>query len=177
MPCEDLPLQATLHFTPCAVPLAVTYLQAVCLAQGFAVPRDMLTKFYHDETDEDEEDDTKPHLDLRHALMQLQYFLASGCAKDGGSALPPGPSTDLVHTAGSHSFSSPISSIPDDDAPSPIAADQPREKHEATLLVLMSKAWDAASYIDSHLSRETHAHVRVRENAFFPSCGGERVGG
>ena len=82
------------------------------------------------------------------------------------SALPPGPSTDLVHTADSRSFSSPISSIPDDDAPSPIAADQPREKHEATLLVLMSKAWDAASYIDSHLSRETQAHVRVRENAF-----------
>ncbi|KAL7281270.1 hypothetical protein ACG7TL_004578 [Trametes sanguinea] len=48
VPVGDLPLQTTLHFSPCPVPLATTYLQALCLVEGRSVRRDVLAKVYEE---------------------------------------------------------------------------------------------------------------------------------
>ncbi|CDO69309.1 hypothetical protein BN946_scf184976.g28 [Trametes cinnabarina] len=46
VPLEDLPLQTTLHFYPCPVSLATSYLYALCAAEGRPVDRDVIARMY-----------------------------------------------------------------------------------------------------------------------------------
>jgi hypothetical protein len=46
IPTDDLPLQTILDFGPCPTPLAVSYLQRSCLAEGYLVSRDHLSRLY-----------------------------------------------------------------------------------------------------------------------------------
>ena len=47
MPVHDLPLQAVLEFKPCPTDAAVSYLQNLCLAEGYFVESDDLSQLYN----------------------------------------------------------------------------------------------------------------------------------
>lgn len=46
VPVADLPLQSVLTFQPCPSEPAVTFLQCLCVTQGYAIPRDKLIQLY-----------------------------------------------------------------------------------------------------------------------------------
>lgn len=62
VPTADLPLQTTLIFQTCPAPVAVSYLQTLCCAEGFIVQRDVLRTLY----------EAAP--DLRRVMQQLQFW-------------------------------------------------------------------------------------------------------
>lgn len=46
VPIQDLPLQTILTFQPCSTPVAVSYLQGLCCAEGYLVERRSLLQLY-----------------------------------------------------------------------------------------------------------------------------------
>ncbi|KAJ3535327.1 hypothetical protein NM688_g6994 [Phlebia brevispora] len=154
VPCLDLPLQTTLRFAPCPSPLAGSYLQALCLAQGVEVKRQGLIRLYEGEDAQD-----GPHQpDLRQTIMQLQFLVANVKTH----ATPSMPDTLLTLSPSEP----PIQEIPTDSNGSPplggstasIATDQ--NKETAILLARMSRVWDSISFADAYLCRENSAHLR-----------------
>ncbi|KAF8517802.1 hypothetical protein JB92DRAFT_2713298 [Gautieria morchelliformis] len=92
VPQDDLPLQTCLYFTPCPSPLAVSFLQCVCLAEGHFVPREQVENTYArtyplmscDEPDMPSvpyPSQPPPCSDVRHALNNLQFW----CSRDVGT--------------------------------------------------------------------------------------------
>ena len=91
IPQDDLPLQTCLHFKPCPLPLAVSFLQCVCLAEGHIISREQLEIMY-DQTypliscDEPEipsipyPSQQPPCSDLRQVLNNLQFWCSRGAA-------------------------------------------------------------------------------------------------
>ncbi|KAF8591408.1 P-loop containing nucleoside triphosphate hydrolase protein [Ramaria rubella] len=89
IPLDDLPLQTCLHFEPCPSPLAVTFLQCVCLVEGHLVPRKQIEVTYArtytlincDESDQPlvpYPSQRFPCSDLRRALNDMQLW----CSRD-----------------------------------------------------------------------------------------------
>ncbi|KAG1755688.1 hypothetical protein EDB19DRAFT_1624441 [Suillus lakei] len=84
VPVADLPLQSVLAFQPCPSEPAVTFLQCLCLTQGYAIPRDKLIQLYettHIVQSMDLPDaplnprtETLPLPDLRRSITQLQLI-------------------------------------------------------------------------------------------------------
>ncbi|KAF9259519.1 P-loop containing nucleoside triphosphate hydrolase protein [Marasmius fiardii PR-910] len=71
VPTADLPLQDIRQFEPCPVPVATSFLQALCCAEGYIADKNLLSTLcasnsdYHANTDEF-------RLDLRRAIQNLQ---------------------------------------------------------------------------------------------------------
>ncbi|KAJ7700095.1 P-loop containing nucleoside triphosphate hydrolase protein [Mycena rosella] len=62
VPTSELPLQTILEFQPCPAPVAGSYLQGLCCAEGHIVDRNVLTKMY------------AQGYDLRHTIHRLQLL-------------------------------------------------------------------------------------------------------
>ncbi|RDB22523.1 ATPase family AAA domain-containing protein 5 [Hypsizygus marmoreus] len=87
VPTLDLPLQATLGFQPCPSPLAASYLQALCYAEGYEVERATLLALYESTFELNSVDlPDSPHPpmisdfpvpDLRRTIHQLQFQCSS----------------------------------------------------------------------------------------------------
>jgi hypothetical protein len=86
VPVADLPLQSVLTFQPCPSEPAVTFLQCLCVTQGYAIPRDKLIQLYEttyivqsmDLPDAPLNPRTEPPPlpDLRRSITQLQLICA-----------------------------------------------------------------------------------------------------
>ncbi|KAI0829645.1 hypothetical protein BC628DRAFT_1416689 [Trametes gibbosa] len=86
IPLRDLPLQTTLVFEPCPTPLAVSYLQALCLAENRLLGRGASEKLYENDFNAAEEcradsalhpdHIVHPSRDLRKAINHLQLGAA-----------------------------------------------------------------------------------------------------
>ncbi|OAX43492.1 hypothetical protein K503DRAFT_847156 [Rhizopogon vinicolor AM-OR11-026] len=84
VPIADLPLQTVLRFQPCPSGPAVTFLQCLCLTEGYAIPREKLTQIYettHTTQSMDLPDvplnprtEPLPLPDLRRSITQLQMI-------------------------------------------------------------------------------------------------------
>ncbi|THV08552.1 hypothetical protein K435DRAFT_15507 [Dendrothele bispora CBS 962.96] len=72
IPVEDLPLQTILNFEPCPPPVAVSYLQAICCAQGYTVKREAMSQL-HDGMGLGEESEMLSR-DLRRSIHCLQLW-------------------------------------------------------------------------------------------------------
>ncbi|KAH9482666.1 Telomere length regulation protein elg1 [Psilocybe cubensis] len=46
VPTQDLPLQTIIEFEPCPTDVAASYLQAVCLSEGYQVDRNLISRMY-----------------------------------------------------------------------------------------------------------------------------------
>lgn len=91
VPWADLPLQTTLHFTPCPTSLAASYLQASCLCEGYAVDRETISRLYNGGDRQTRTRDICLQ-DLRFAINQLQYL--SGCLPPPSSTIPSKTAAD-----------------------------------------------------------------------------------
>ncbi|KAL4259233.1 AAA+ ATPase domain-containing protein [Pleurotus pulmonarius] len=95
VPVDDLPLQATLQFVHPDPDITVSYLQALCCAEGTLVDRASLARLYESEHPIDDVDihDSKvtgttsifPHFDVRRTINSLQLWL-SGSGNPARSA-------------------------------------------------------------------------------------------
>ncbi|KAF8529038.1 hypothetical protein BU17DRAFT_80191 [Hysterangium stoloniferum] len=86
LPQDDLPLQTCLHFRSCPTPLAVSFLQCVCLAEDRLVSRKQLEILYTENSytlmSSDESDEpllpfpsqVPPCPDIRRSLNYLQFW-------------------------------------------------------------------------------------------------------
>jgi ATPase family associated with various cellular activities (AAA) len=85
VPIDDLPLQSIRVFEPCPPPLAVAYLQSLCLAEDYLVGRDDLFHLYQntyrlnsldisDMPAANFHSDCLPTSDLRRAINHLQFW-------------------------------------------------------------------------------------------------------
>ena len=99
MPVQDLPLQATLSYTPCPEGPAACYLQALCAAEGYAVNwKDLLTLYSNPQRTLSAANHTP---DLRATINALQAISADAIAarteeaghqgEDGSIPLPVVP--------------------------------------------------------------------------------------
>jgi hypothetical protein len=87
VPVLELPLQAILHFQPCPVPLAASYLQSLCSTEGHSVQRQVALEPYLSTRADDLADvwDLPPCSasgnlkvpDLRQAINHLQFQCSS----------------------------------------------------------------------------------------------------
>ncbi|KAI8975797.1 hypothetical protein BD414DRAFT_496942 [Trametes punicea] len=154
VPLEGLPLQTVLHFQPCPIPLAASYLQALCLLEGRMVERSEVERLYARHSDligERQADSAvhprsipQPPPDLRRTINQLQ--LGQTVAKAQEAALLPALAQDsklseaLIHIAKCISLNSfvdcrlrrPGTAVVRDllaNSPSPCADDQLGFKH------------------------------------------------
>lgn len=150
VPCLDLPLQTTLHFVPCPVPLAASYLQALCLVEGAQVRREALVRLYDGDDLQDE-----PHCpDLRQSITRLQFLLTNARERtvfpETSPALPAVQNVPVAPQADiSLSSYGGISEMVD------------TVQRDAVVLGKMARTWDSMSFIDSYLSRESSAHLGV----------------
>ncbi|KAF8655270.1 hypothetical protein AX16_003171 [Volvariella volvacea WC 439] len=111
IPLDDLPLQAVLTYQPCPSPVAVSYLQAICCAEGAAMERNSLVELY-DSTYEVMSIDLPeasgvsangklPVADLRRAIHSLQLWCVdASCLVRAGSGTEWKPSHDVVTSKG-----------------------------------------------------------------------------
>lgn len=84
VPVADLPLQTVLRFQPCPSGPAVTFLQCLCLTEGYAIPREKLTQLYETTYTTQNMDlpdaplnprtEPLPLPDLRRSITQLQLM-------------------------------------------------------------------------------------------------------
>ncbi|KII95183.1 hypothetical protein PLICRDRAFT_34020 [Plicaturopsis crispa FD-325 SS-3] len=87
VPIDDLPLQNVLTFEPCPSPLAASYLQGMCAAEGSFPDRDALVRLYETTAQLHTIDlpdvplhphtETLPKPDLRRAIHQLQLWCSN----------------------------------------------------------------------------------------------------
>ncbi|KAI0347536.1 hypothetical protein BDW22DRAFT_1342308 [Trametopsis cervina] len=150
VPRQDLPLQDTLHFMPCPTPLASSYLQALCLAEGRKYHRQDIASIY---TNLDTT--SYPIYDLRHAIDNIQMW--STKIPPTSSSLPssphlpvPSPDPNCIPTT---SASSPLT--PDNSetfTPPPL----PAALSEKAMFKAMNCAREYLSFADAHLSYETN---------------------
>ncbi|KAF5389049.1 hypothetical protein D9757_004890 [Collybiopsis confluens] len=68
VPVADLPLQDVLNFNLCSTPVAASFLQALCCAEGYLLERDVLSRFYENS------DSFDTSGDLRKAIHNLQFW-------------------------------------------------------------------------------------------------------
>ncbi|KAG1820180.1 uncharacterized protein BJ212DRAFT_1338471 [Suillus subaureus] len=84
VPVADLPLQSVLTFQPCPSEPAVTFLQCLCVTQGYAIPRDKLIQLYETtyivqsmdlpDAPLNPRTEPPPPPDLRRSITQLQLI-------------------------------------------------------------------------------------------------------
>ncbi|KAG6814183.1 hypothetical protein H0H92_000860 [Tricholoma furcatifolium] len=101
VPKEDLPLQTVLTFHPCAPSLAVSYLQALCSAEGhYTLTADAILRLYRDSASKrgaidlpdipnpaiSEEESSMP--DLRRTINHLQFLCTSASRSQNCSGWP-----------------------------------------------------------------------------------------
>ncbi|KAF5370109.1 hypothetical protein D9758_001044 [Tetrapyrgos nigripes] len=70
IPLGDLPLQTQLDFQPCPPPIAVSYLQSICRAEGYMVQRELISQLHHNLTSVD----GSRCSDLRRIIHCLQLW-------------------------------------------------------------------------------------------------------
>jgi hypothetical protein len=102
IPTGDLPLQTVLVFDSCPAPLAVSYLQCLCVAEGYLVKREELDSLYQSTYELSMASDTAidllnvelPKPDLRRTINNLQFW----CSRVQGSppVQVPNQENDLV---------------------------------------------------------------------------------
>lgn len=68
VPVMDLPLQDILNFQLCSTPVATSFLQALCCAEGYLLERNALSRFYENAGS------LEIDLDLRRAIHNLQLW-------------------------------------------------------------------------------------------------------
>jgi hypothetical protein len=96
VPTLDLPLQSILFFQPCSPPVAASYLQGLCLAEGCLLDRHFLLELCEstrqidtfDMPDSPQNPLTKslPVPDLKRAIHHLQLWTPIGCAVEPQTA-------------------------------------------------------------------------------------------
>lgn len=81
IPLDELPLQTILHFQPCPLPVAASYLQCLCEAEGHPLSIDQLYETLSGLDSVDFADAptnftpaSLPIPDLRHAIHHLQFW-------------------------------------------------------------------------------------------------------
>ncbi|THG95800.1 hypothetical protein EW026_g5907 [Hermanssonia centrifuga] len=161
VPYKDLPLQATLQFQPCTTGLASSFLQALCLAEGVKVEREALERAYINSHLRD-----PPYLpDLRHTIIQLQFWLTGGKKSDvvtGGpnasSSSPTGPGLMLAVEDSSNAASTNV------------------EKGIPGILRQLAKKSDFLSGLDSELSRDANGTLRDLSTYEFIPPSDEQLG-
>ncbi|KAF5387832.1 hypothetical protein D9615_000415 [Tricholomella constricta] len=165
IPTQDLPLQAILNFQACPLPLAVSYLQGRCSAEGYTLERNLLSQMYKDSVPKldpiDNPDITTPGIsgevpapDLRRTINRLQFLCSSA-------------DSEIERTSGWEHLSDPVEDLCDWDwslepkrrklADGP-SADQGLP---ATVMrteappgrVLAARHAELISFVDSHLMR------------------------
>jgi len=72
VPVHDLPLQAVLEFRPCPTNVAASYLQNLCLAEGYFVEPNILSQLYTRSALSSEALQSAP--DLRRTIHTLQVI-------------------------------------------------------------------------------------------------------
>ncbi|KAG7096956.1 hypothetical protein E1B28_004353 [Marasmius oreades] len=140
VPTADLPLQDIRRFAPCPVPVAISFLQALCYAEGYMADKALLstlcasTSDYHVGSGQD-------CLDLRRAIQHLQLY--------------------CPHSEGTRDFHIPIwERIPDDQDLglidwTTVMQGQRTRRHHTELL----------SFGDCHLIRSTNDSSAVASQA------------
>ncbi|OJT07138.1 ATPase family AAA domain-containing protein 5 [Trametes pubescens] len=135
VPFQDLPLQTTLNFTPCPPPLAVSYLQTMCLAEGRLLDCAMIERLYEypDTPTEEHCIDSalhpdhilRPTQDLRKTINQLQL----------------GDSSRI-------------------DSGSPVSSGTAQEDQSVERLVRIARCIELSSFVDSQLRRPAEELLR-----------------
>lgn len=153
IPREILPLQATLEFRPCSPHIAASYLQALCLAEQRQVARENITGLLQQHPN-----------DLRHAIQHLQLWLES--ENSGAPEQTAAHSLGIdVNVPGSHRGSSPLIYPIDTSSPGPasLSHEDGDKEEQARLLRSVGRRWEALSYADSCLSRDSRQTFGVSE--------------
>lgn len=137
IPRDDLPLQTTLEFRACPTPLAVSYLQAVCLAERKPLDRETISRTLEESSG-----------DLRHALLQLQVGVEdttslAGEAQSIETAPVPQPSPD----------SSPLTWGENSCGQEPRSPSGEAAAVEARVLREVEKQHELYSFVDAWVSR------------------------
>lgn len=169
VPTEDLPLQDTLNFHPCPSDLATSYLQTLCLAEGFSVGRGALENLFGCvETQQgplDSFTDRFPssprRFDLRHCITQLQFWLSGRTTTE--------PTSHILDTMIQH--------LPSRqkllrDSTDIRAAERSPEDNAETLrqFRVFARTLDTASFINAELARNASHPMNVSSNSLSTNC-------
>ncbi|KAF9568897.1 P-loop containing nucleoside triphosphate hydrolase protein [Agrocybe pediades] len=92
VPISELPLQSIIYFEPCPVEVATSYLEALCLAEGYAVERKAVSRLYMYPDCDSGLNDPRP--DLRRTINSLQVICSTNCSPQHRSE-PIGSSSTL----------------------------------------------------------------------------------
>ncbi|KIJ56690.1 hypothetical protein M422DRAFT_238305 [Sphaerobolus stellatus SS14] len=159
IPYDELPFQTCLNFQPCPIPLAASFLQSACMAEGRLFSREQLEAIYekpYSLISCDEPDDPSlpfpsqapPCPDLRRAINQLQFW-TSAVAEDGtdvdigyGETTPALTDERVADWSFGYGEGAAQSSVVDE---SPAAAEYD--------IFLIGKHIEYSSYTDAYLER------------------------
>jgi len=153
VPTWDLPLQNILFFQPCSPPVAASYLQCLCLAEGHFVDQSILLQLCESTRHIDAFDMPDsllnpltgyiPVPDLRWAIHRLQLWK---------SATEAEPGNVITSEMSPDEYLEDLADWPQAVRIDPVASEDNPKKQLQVLRGLMSHV-ETLSFIDSHLSR------------------------
>lgn len=144
IPCDDLPLQATLDFRACPAQLTASYLQALCLAEKRPVAREDLLHALGGSVS-----------DLRRAVQHLQVWV------DSSQQPLTVQETEAVEEPQSFPESSPFTWSEKTSSPGPASPDGAGGAEEARALRQVEKQHELHSFVDAWLARGSSALPHV----------------
>ncbi|KAI5125008.1 hypothetical protein M0805_007432 [Coniferiporia weirii] len=189
IPCDDLPLQKVLAFSPCSSELAASYLQCLALAEGYAATKNHMKALYENSAIDvaiaaenilcPSAHQPSPTPDLRRAINSLQFL----CLGDRGlKEIPPGVAAavgqerlasynvqedeEVLHNLWELDWPYNIMS---EAQLSPDVQAEPRNHANASQFHRLWQISDMMSVIDSDLSRRPSTVLEMHSSEGMPS--------
>ncbi|KAG8973815.1 hypothetical protein FRC05_008234 [Tulasnella sp. 425] len=157
VPCEELPLQATLAFEPASVAVMTSYIRCLALTDGKVIPEHVAreiseeSKYRPIATDLPDQPvhplpyQEPPVIDLRRAIQQLQYFCAAS-----GTTLSSHSEETTFHSLYPESWTAKSERVCDWSVGVNAVTEEPKPGKE------LSSLWrfmDLVSVADAHMNR------------------------
>lgn len=166
VPCEELPLQATLAFEPASVAVMTSYIRCLALTDGKVIPEHVAreiseeSKYRPIATDLPDQPvhplpyQEPPVIDLRRAIQQLQYF----CAASGTTLSHWEGDIQTFHSLYPESWTAKSESVCDWSLGVKAAAEEPKPGKE---LASVWRFMDLVSVADAHMNRRPERVLEV----------------